>query len=112
MEPEQKYSAWVNNVTLRRHRLVNESFSTRHGTPPYEFSVREASEIFKTTKAIAISLVYHHYVVRPYFGCRTLRNQSQKDWGMSSLLNSVQKYQKVLCRMLGGETHGGWEGVL
>lgn len=36
-EFEQEYSAWVNNITIRRYGLLNKSLAVRNGLPSYKF---------------------------------------------------------------------------
>lgn len=46
----------MDNDILRRHGILNENQSTRHGIDPYKLLVRKAPEVSKTAPALTIAL--------------------------------------------------------
>lgn len=41
---EQDYTAWIDNAATKRHELLGENFSTRHGIPSTELLLIEAQK--------------------------------------------------------------------
>lgn len=50
----------VDNVTPRRHGLLNKNHSAGHGIPPYELLIRKVPEVPQTTRVLPLSLVLYH----------------------------------------------------
>lgn len=47
---------WVDSVSPRTHRLLNENCNTRHEIPPYKLLVREVPEVSKTAQSVDTNL--------------------------------------------------------
>lgn len=68
-EFEQEYSAWVNNITIRRYGLSNKSLAVRNGLPSYKLLVRETTEAPKPILCIVFATILDYkqlLVVRSY----------------------------------------------
>lgn len=66
-EFEQEYSAWVNNITIRRYGLSNKSLAVRNGLPSYKLLVRKTTEAPKPIQVFATILGYKQWlIVRSY----------------------------------------------
>lgn len=52
------YSSWLEKVIPRRHGLLNENLTVRHGLPLYKLLVRGSPDALRTTQAVVTAIGY------------------------------------------------------